>query len=989
MNNSDFWLLKLNALLHDPPDKPLDIKRHEGQAQNWATTLRITLGRQDYKEADWIASAADRLNFPNYKSIGIADFRRNPYLSHPLAGVRLNLGAGRLFPNQINDEQLQKVIKQSLQSIAPTIKADPKKLFLWLWRNWSAQIQTIEGNQFGALWDLLPADTRIPDHPIWIHQALTSAIAGTESNPAFLLFTIGPVQPFISAARRTQDLWAGSYLLSYLNWAAIEAIAEEIGPDAVIFPNLLGQPLCDRWLHSKDILPERPQQRDLILPSLPNRFLAIVPASQGAELAEQAAQKVRSQWREISKTVREDLESLFKQPLDWSETWERQTENFFETYWQVYPWRPTGREPIQANNFQQFLNPHKPYLGSRAENTQKILTIYRDDTGTYPPNIGAIYSDLYFITEKTLGSRKGLRNFPQVYETGDKSTLGGDRAALYKGVDCQSNNTADFDRVGRREIRQFWQHLSKRLREQNRYEIPDNGQERLDAVELTKRCAWRSYLEKQPGFEPIERDKEFRFPSTHSIASASFKDAILTRLDKQDSKSLRKALEAWVNKVYPISQGNRSDRKVIPYLTAKANLSAQPLDLLNHFLSLDGRLLFEETYQNPDEFHGADRGQIEIARKALKDFLKVASQNYKIPKPRNYFAVLMMDGDSMGQWLSGDKMPNYEKVLHPNTHKALEQRSDWQQILENRRLMSPAIHGFISKALGDFSLKLVRHIVENRYPGKLVYAGGDDVLALLPVDSVLKVARELRAAFSGEIYTGIGTEEEGKPFEVRFGDRYARSGYVSLQITGEDKPRLLPTMGCQATASTGIAIAHRLSPLDLTLQEVRKAEKDAKGKEGRNAFSITFLKRSGETMSAGAKWTYRQNCGESNLLPIDTVSVLLEFQRKFAENSISSKFPYILQEEAETLSLLEIQEIQVLYKAEIKRLLLRQQGSKQLSKEVADDLAEKLAILVTRANEEKRVHAKDENKAKPQGKLKTFADILTFTRFLATGEGED
>jgi CRISPR-associated protein Cmr2 len=511
----------------------------------------------------------------------------------------------------------------------------------------------------------------------------------------------------------------------------------------------------------------------------------------------------------------------------------------------------------------------------------------------------------------------------------------------------------------------------------------------LDAVELTKRCAWRSYLEKQPGFEPIERDKEFRFPSTHSIASASFKDAILTRLDKQDSKSLRKALEAWVNKVYPISQGNRSDRKVIPYLTAKANLSAQPLDLLNHFLSLDGRLLFEETYQNPDEFHGADRGQIEIARKALKDFLKVASQNYKIPKPRNYFAVLMMDGDSMGQWLSGDKMPNYEKVLHPNTHKALEQRSDWQQILENRRLMSPAIHGFISKALGDFSLKLVRHIVENRYPGKLVYAGGDDVLALLPVDSVLKVARELRAAFSREIYTGIGTEEEGKPFEVRFGDRYARSGYVSLQITGEDKPRLLPTMGCQATASTGIAIAHRLSPLDLTLQEVRKAEKDAKGKEGRNAFSITFLKRSGETMSAGAKWTYRQNCGESNLLPIDTVSVLLEFQRKFAENSISSKFPYILQEEAETLSLLEIQEIQVLYKAEIKRLLLRQQGSKQLSKEVADDLAEKLAILVTRANEEKRVHAKDENKAKPQGKLKTFADILTFTRFLATGEGED
>ena len=217
MTSSDFWLLKLNALLHDPPDKPLDIVSHEGQAQNWAMALGIRIGKKDYREADWIASAADRLNFPSYYSIGGADFQTKPYLSHPLAGVRLNLGAGRFLPSQINGEWLQVAIQKSLESIAPQLKEDPKKLFLWLWRNWSAQIQQTEGNQLGALWDLLPADTRIPDHSICAHQALTSAIAATKSNPAFLLFTISPVQAFISAARRTQDLWAGSYLLSYLN----------------------------------------------------------------------------------------------------------------------------------------------------------------------------------------------------------------------------------------------------------------------------------------------------------------------------------------------------------------------------------------------------------------------------------------------------------------------------------------------------------------------------------------------------------------------------------------------------------------------------------------------------------------------------------------------------------------------------------------------------------------------------------------------------
>ena len=107
MSNTDFWLLKLNALLHDPPDKPLDIQGHRGQAQRWTTALELTLSRDDFKEADWIASAADRLNFPSYQSIGGVNFRQEPYLTHPLAGVRLNLRQGRLLPDSIHDKQLQ------------------------------------------------------------------------------------------------------------------------------------------------------------------------------------------------------------------------------------------------------------------------------------------------------------------------------------------------------------------------------------------------------------------------------------------------------------------------------------------------------------------------------------------------------------------------------------------------------------------------------------------------------------------------------------------------------------------------------------------------------------------------------------------------------------------------------------------------------------------------------------------------------------------
>jgi CRISPR-associated protein Cmr2 len=69
-------------------------------------------------------------------------------------------------------------------------------------------------------------------------------------HPAFLLFTLGPVQEFIATARRTQDLWMGSYLLSYLTWQGMRITAERLGPDCLMFPSLFAQPLTDRWLQN-------------------------------------------------------------------------------------------------------------------------------------------------------------------------------------------------------------------------------------------------------------------------------------------------------------------------------------------------------------------------------------------------------------------------------------------------------------------------------------------------------------------------------------------------------------------------------------------------------------------------------------------------------------------------------------------------------------------------------------------------------------------
>lgn len=184
-------------------------------------------------------------------------------------------------------------------------------------------------------------------------------------------------------------------------------------------------------------------------------------------------------------------------------------------------------------------------------------------------------------------------------------------------------------------------------------------------------------------------------------------------------------------------------------------------------------------------------------------------------------------------------------------------------------------------------------------------------------------------------------------------------------------------MGHRATASTGIAIAHYMNPLDLTLNAVRAAEKAAKNQQGRNAFSITFLKRSGEEMQAGAKWFYGDKNNPETIK--DTLEVLQKFQDHFAGDRISSKFPYILRQEAETLSPLKNQDIN---EAELRRLLHRQQGKCNLSEAEERKLACELAGLVDKAD-------RDETTQNREGKLKTFADLLVFVRFLATAEGEE
>lgn len=175
-----------------------------------------------------------------------------------------------------------------------------------------------------------------------------------------------------------------------------------------------------------------------------------------------------------------------------------------------------------------------------------------------------------------------------------------------------------------------------------------------------------------------------------------------------------------------------------------------------------------------------------------------------IPDAQNhYYAVLAMDGDNIGA--------------------ALTHRSEGGCV-------DADFHRLFSATLAEFAQKKAGAIVQ-AYQGKLIYAGGDDVLALLP----LFVRKE-----NGAIATAVDCAAE---LGAAFRDSMSaiRRGM---------------------TVSAGLSLVHSKDPLQDAVAAARQAEARAKSTLGRGAFSISVMKRSGEIVEWGAKW---ESCAQELL----------------------------------------------------------------------------------------------------------------------------
>ncbi|MCX8517551.1 MAG: type III-B CRISPR-associated protein Cas10/Cmr2, partial [Rhodoferax sp.] len=371
--------------------------------------------------------------------------------------------------------------------------------------------------------------------------------------------------------------------------------------------------------------------------------------------------------------------------------------------------------------------------------------------------------------------------------------------------------------------------------------------------------------------------------------------------------------------------------------------------------------------------------------RAYEQALQVVKRTLGVATPETYYSLIMLDGDRMGAILAGDTTTktaiSYRASFHPNVHTSFDAQAANNRALKNysqqARAISPNRHLAISGALNDFSQTVVPHVVEAEHLGRVLYAGGDDVLAMLPTADLLSTMQRLRHAYSG----AAPQDDKTNWGMVRNRQGDVRNKLVLNKGFAWLNGRLMRMMGRHATASCGAIVAHHQAPLGAVLQELRKAEQRAKGEGERDAFSITIIKRSGGALYLTEKW------GE----PLNLLQDLIDYLRTegTSRRAVYNSLEW-LRDLPEPNSQRDTDMLASLLAYQLKR---QAKGEAQNS---ASHLAERLAKLCAaqKANANANANANTNTDSMPSGNGKSalnwLANFMGVAEFLAreTRNGE-
>jgi CRISPR-associated protein Cmr2 len=341
-------------------------------------------------------------------------------------------------------------------------------------------------------------------------------------------------------------------------------------------------------------------------------------------------------------------------------------------------------------------------------------------------------------------------------------------------------------------VKIFWQNLAANSKGEFR------SNEKLSSVAITKR-KFLDYIKQN-----VSNDINDSFPSTRTIAAGSFYRDIYFEIKKQENKDtdLQSSIGEYAEKVADMLNKLKLPSQTANYPSIDKVALNNPK--LLKFFRIDSDWLYEEIYdaEKVSFEYGieiTDEQKDIINQTRIKcNIFNGTLKKYDIRSPQKYYAMIFFDGDHMGN--------------HVSECNSIEEHSKLSMSLY--KFSTNTVYSVLEGLIEDNSLILKPRL------GKVVYSGGDDLLAFVSLDDLFDIVNEINSEFRKILWSNNTRE---------------------------------------LTGSMGVVIAHHQTSLQFVLEKVRESLKFSKERMDRDSITFTLLKRSGESKTVGIKWNKESN----------------------------------------------------------------------------------------------------------------------------------
>lgn len=805
----DFFIYKTACLLHDPPTKAWNLihkQCHKSMAKTIAQKIldhtclnRAVIDLENIaKKADIYASSFDRWLL----SIIIGqDYNRFPTTSLKLKNIfnpKYEVELDKKTPDHTN---FAHEINNALRNVA-----DPCLAYHVLYALYEAEwiLQDLPSG---------PADTRAPSHTVFDHNYATASIANwlyqtPTPSGILLLIDLGGVQKFINDSRKLIDLWASSYLASALTWSILWTFVKDLGPDVAIIPTCRGNPFYYHSLIAElrkiqnseqlidkikriaktltgydadtEVFPNYavvPATASLILPQIKtlSEFDGFTGLADLADLEKFVQAKYQESWKAVYDTVVDITKSMkdnsFLQGV--ASKLDESREFGFDTV----PPLPLQVIAVSTDKITQqeggdkaetrYKLYHKMFeLLNQEKNQRKIyrpcpeenLKLYEmtsSDLATFPSpsRRGFDYCSVCGRLPAVIVMPSREEEYPPEWRKWEPVFGVGEKLCPY----CLVKRLMIFGKIKQAVIEKLLGKVSHLGIEKTSTSFIITNHNSFKLAEIVRR--------------------QIRFPSVSDVAAQPFVKTILRIAERADGETA--LAEELAKELIELLQQFKSITPRSVTIEVKTLTNQNLRNVIELVISADAESLF---FANR-------RSWIRLINKIKENKF---FETIEIDELNTYYAILRSDGDSFGQILTGsvqegvrlsveqylvdslegdakavielllnDKIEEAQKIAKDvdiNQLKELKKLLD-EQTSTGKIVVSPSYHAAVSRALMVNAVQDSKIIEE--HDGIIIYTGGDDLLAIMPVKNSLRAVGELRQSFSHPRRNELGFRKFG------------------------------------------------------------------------------------------------------------------------------------------------------------------------------------------------------------------------------------